>query len=73
MSSLLAEAGDCKKAVLQALESMAEEATDKGYSALTKIHSYFNTARTPVETDVECEVSGTIARVNLRTVFAGMK
>ena len=64
------EAGDCKKAVLQALESMVEEARDKGYSALTRIHSYFNEKRTPVDTDVECEVKGASAHVNLRTVFA---
>jgi hypothetical protein len=64
------EAGDCKKAVLQALESMVEEARNKGYSALTRIHSYFNEVRTPVDTDVECELNGASAHVNLRTVFA---
>ena len=64
------EAASCRKAVLQALTSMAEDARDKGYSTLTKIHSYFNETRTPMDTDVECEVSGSSARVNLRVEFA---
>jgi hypothetical protein len=65
------ETGACKVAVLDALSGLAKDARERGYSGLTKIHSYFDEKRTPVESDVECEISGSDAQVLLRSVLTG--
>lgn len=65
------EAGACKDAVLDALSGLVKDAKERGYSGLTRIHSYFDEKRTPVESDVECEISGSNAHVMLRSVLAG--
>lgn len=65
------ESGACKNAVLDALSSLVKDARERGYAGLTRIHSYFDEKRTPVESDVECEISGSDAHVMLRSVLAG--
>ena len=65
------EAGACKAAVLDALSGLVKDASEGGYSALTRIHSYLDEQRTPIESDVECEISGSNAHVMLRSVLAG--
>jgi hypothetical protein len=65
------EAGICKDAVLEALAGLVKDAKERGYSGLTKIHSYLDEKRTPVESDVECEISGSDAHVMLRSVLTG--
>jgi hypothetical protein len=66
------DAGACKAAVLEALSGLVKDAKERGYSGLSKIHSYLDENRTPAESDVECEISGSNARVLLRSVFTGV-
>jgi hypothetical protein len=66
------EAGACKVAVLEAFKGLVDDARERAYSGLSKIHSYLDENRMPVESDVECEISGSNARVILRSVFTGV-
>jgi len=66
------EAGACNAAVLDALAGFVKDARERGYSGLTRLHSYLDEQRTPAQSDVACEISGSDARVVLRSVLVGI-
>ncbi|MDB5801126.1 MAG: hypothetical protein JWL63_2065 [Rhodocyclales bacterium] len=63
----------CKKAVLNALASMMEDATEQGYDGIIRIRSYLDEQLAPNDTDFECEAGSRTASVKLQATLAKMR